>query len=563
MTANTFIVTSSHDGSRVPLRGDMDVLLPSVATGSFSIRFVCRSKAFFSLRSAASILDLTGNLVTTTQIGGQIGLSYELMFNTLTSVWEFTDAGVATTPQRTLVNRLPWESSTPVTTPPVTTTPVQTAPPTITLATSAASVTASSSLTLTATVVAAAGVAKVDFYRGTTLITSVTAAPYKATLLLTSTDNATLSFTAVVTDTAGVAVTSSAKVVAVNIPVPDTTAPTVSVSASKANVTTAQSITLTPVAADNVAVVKVELYKNGVLFGQSTTAPYTFTVPLVIADNGTINFTAKAYDGANNSTISSPAAVVVNIPVPDTTSPVVSLGVAAATVTAEGTFNLTATATDNVGVVKVDFYNGVTLVSSISQAPWVAPLYLTYADNATIVYTAKAYDAANNVATSNSVSVKVTIPPPGVPVITSDFDETTKTAYKSAATAAVAGSKRQAAANALIAAMKTAQQLYIYQDTTLVIPALYTGSMVSVSSATSLYVTFGTPISNNPLVNADLSVGTWRFELRGGDNYSAVYIGTVGAVGSGAELILSMNPAIGTAFDQDVRFVFPNSLDAS
>ena len=51
-------------------------------------------------------------------------------------------------------------------------------------------------------------------------------------------------------------------------------------------------------------------------------------------------------------------------PTPDATKPTVALTAAPTTVTAAGTITLSATASDNVGVTKVDFYQGSTLISS-------------------------------------------------------------------------------------------------------------------------------------------------------------------------------------------------------
>jgi hypothetical protein len=73
--------------------------------------------------------------------------------------------------------------------------------------------------------------------------------------------------------------------------------------------------------------------------------------------NGTHSWTARAYDAAGNSTTSSGASLTVNIGSTDTTPPAVSITSPASgtTYTTAQTVTLTATASDNVGVTKVEF----------------------------------------------------------------------------------------------------------------------------------------------------------------------------------------------------------------
>lgn len=99
-------------------------------------------------------------------------------------------------------------------------------------------------------------------------------------------------------------------------------------------------------------------------------------------------------------------------PKPDTTRPTVTLQAAQNGTTV----NLTASATDNVGVTKVEFYRGSVLVATDTTAPYTASLAVTSADNGSVTFTAKAYDAAQNVGQgSASVQVSVTPPPATTP----------------------------------------------------------------------------------------------------------------------------------------------------
>ena len=73
------------------------------------------------------------------------------------------------------------------------------------------------------------------------------------------------------------------------------------------------------------------------------------------------------------------------------------------------TVTVSATATDNVAVTRVDFYDGSTLKGSDTSAPYSVAWSVTSADNGSHTWTAKAYDAANNVGTSGASTVTVNI----------------------------------------------------------------------------------------------------------------------------------------------------------
>ncbi|PKN13299.1 MAG: hypothetical protein CVU69_03080 [Deltaproteobacteria bacterium HGW-Deltaproteobacteria-4] len=104
----------------------------------------------------------------------------------------------------------------------------------------------------------------------------------------------------------------------------DTTAPTVSLTspANSATFTTAQTVTITASASDNVGVSKVELYDGTTLKSTDTTAPYSFSWTISSASNGSHSLTAKAYDVAGNSKVSGAVTVTVNISAPVVSGPV-------------------------------------------------------------------------------------------------------------------------------------------------------------------------------------------------------------------------------------------------
>ncbi len=314
-----------------------------------------------------------------------------------------------------------------------------TTPPTISLASSSASVIADGKITLTATAAdetGGSGLAKVDFLEGATVLGSATAAPFTFDIAFTATNNGTHNYIAKAYDKAGNFALSTPSVsVVVNIPgtpPTDTTAPTVTLSSSSLNVIAAGSITLTAGATDNAGgsgVKQIELFDGTTSLGVKTAAPFTWTQNLAIANNGTKVYTAKATDNAGNVGTSPTVSVVVNIPTPDTTAPTTTLAASSLNVTAAGSITMTATATDNAGgsgVKQVELFdNGVAVGTAKLIAPYVWTIAFTSADNKTHVYTAKATDNAGNVGALSAavnVVVNIAVAPTGTKVASvSDF----------------------------------------------------------------------------------------------------------------------------------------------
>jgi chitodextrinase len=194
---------------------------------------------------------------------------------------------------------------------------------------------------------------------------------------------------------------------------PDTTPPSVSITIPPNNTTytTAQTVTITASASDNVGVTKVEFYDGSTLKGTDITSPYNYSWSITSADNGTHNWTAKAYDAANNNSVSNVVSLIVNIPAADTTPPSVSITIPAnnTTYTTAQTVTITASASDNVGVTKVEFYDNNSLKGTDITSPYNYSWSITSSDNGTHSWTAKAYDAAGNIGISSNVNLIVNI----------------------------------------------------------------------------------------------------------------------------------------------------------
>ena len=99
----------------------------------------------------------------------------------------------------------------------------------------------------------------------------------------------------------------------------------------------------------------------------------------------------------------------------DKTPPTVQLTAPAATATLSGASSLAATASDDVGVTKVEFYRDKSLIGTATSSPYRLRVDTTKVPNGTYSVTAKAYDAANNSATSRAVDLTVSNAAAGIP----------------------------------------------------------------------------------------------------------------------------------------------------
>ncbi|MBZ9750026.1 pre-peptidase C-terminal domain-containing protein [Deinococcus sp. HMF7604] len=183
-------------------------------------------------------------------------------------------------------------------------------------------------------------------------------------------------------------------------PTPDTAKPSVSLVATPNTVTNAGQVTLTATASDDVALASVSFYKGTTLIFTDVTAPYTATDNITSSQNGSVTYRAVATDTSGN-TAEATTAITVNI---DNTAPTVSVTAAPNPLVAAGVVTFTATATDNVGVTKVDFFDNGVLVATDTTAPFTANKAYAFADNGVHTITAKAYDALNNVSTATTTT---------------------------------------------------------------------------------------------------------------------------------------------------------------
>ncbi|MDF2460705.1 MAG: hypothetical protein K0S68_108 [Candidatus Saccharibacteria bacterium] len=189
-------------------------------------------------------------------------------------------------------------------------------------------------------------------------------------------------------------------------PPSDSTRPSTPTNLRVASKTTTSVSLAWSASTDNVGVTGYHIYRGGTMVGHSTGTSYTNTG---LTASTSYSYTVRATDAANNLSYAS-AALSVTTASPDTTRPTVSLTAPTAGLTVvKGTpVVLSANASDNVKVTKVQFYgDGILLGTSTSTAsPYRYTWNTTTAGAYAIV--AKAYDAAGNVATSTTVNMTVT-----------------------------------------------------------------------------------------------------------------------------------------------------------
>jgi len=273
----------------------------------------------------------------------------------------------------------------------------------------ASNFTAGSNITITANASETGGtIAQVQFYNGASLLGSSSTSPYSYTW--TNVPAGNYSFIAIAKDAAGTTTTSSAVTVTVtasSTPVVAITSPAIG-----SNFTVGSNVTITATASETSGTInKVEFFNGSALLGTATSSPYTFTWNNVAVGNYTL--TAEAFDNNSNETTSTPVAITVS------GFPVVNLVTNNTSFTAPAIIVLTASASEINGTIsKVEFFNGPSLLGTVSSSPYTFTWNNAAAGN--YLLSAEAFDNNNNETTSTSIAVIVS----GVPSVNLTTDNT-------------------------------------------------------------------------------------------------------------------------------------------
>ena len=190
-----------------------------------------------------------------------------------------------------------------------------------------------------------------------------------------------------------------------NTPVaPDVTNPTVSITTPSSG-NFGGTINVTATAADNISVTGVQFLLDGINLGaEDLTAPYSLPWNTLTATNSNHTLTAIARDRAGNTATS--AGLIVTV-FNDTQLPTVDIATPSPG-NVSGTINVTANASDNVGVTGIQFLlNGVNLGAEDLIAPYSVSWNTLTANNGMYTLAARARDAAGNIGNSSPVTVTV------------------------------------------------------------------------------------------------------------------------------------------------------------
>jgi hypothetical protein len=255
------------------------------------------------------------------------------------------------------------------------------------------------SVTLEATASDTRGVARVEFYRGTTLLGADSTAPYTWSWNTAGVGDGAWTLWVKAYDKTGNVRASAGVEVSV-----DNTAPVTAVSAPEQGTRVRGSVPVSATASDAVGVERVEFYADTTLLGTVTTAPYVVSWDTTAGAQGSVTLTTRAYDAVGHVTVSAGHGVSVDNGVPTVaiTSPANG---ASFFLTVSTTIQ--ASASDNVGVTQVVFYDGASVIGTDSTAPYSVSWNLLNAAKGTHTLTARAHDEAGNVTTSAPISVKV------------------------------------------------------------------------------------------------------------------------------------------------------------
>ncbi|MBC7486993.1 MAG: T9SS type A sorting domain-containing protein [Cytophagaceae bacterium] len=243
-------------------------------------------------------------------------------------------------------------------------------------------------------------ISKVEFYNGTTLLGTVTSAPYNYTW--SNVAAGSYNVTAKVYDNLNATATA---VISVNVNANQSPVVAITSPSNNATFTGPAVVSIIATASDaDGAISKVEFYNGATLLSTSNSAPYSYNWTNVA--NGNYTIIAKAYDNVG-ATSSASVAMVIKAP---NQAPVISITSPAnnASFTSPALISVTTSVSDADGSIsKVEFYNGSTLLNTVTSSPYAYNWSNVSAGAYTIVV--KAYDNLNAV-TSASITVTVVNP---------------------------------------------------------------------------------------------------------------------------------------------------------
>ncbi|MFC5598205.1 Ig-like domain-containing protein [Deinococcus cellulosilyticus] len=180
---------------------------------------------------------------------------------------------------------------------------------------------------------------------------------------------------------------------------------TLTASASLVNVFPTKVTLNASVADPETNVSKVEFYEGLTLIGTDTTAPYT--VDHVVSTSGNKAYIARIYNGADATFDTQKVIVDVDL------LPAVQLEANSNIVDAPGVTQLVATASDDIGIAKVEFYEGDVKLGEDTQKPYILNYQATTVGPKEVI--ARAIDTRGQAV--NSVAATFTVKDSTPPVV--------------------------------------------------------------------------------------------------------------------------------------------------
>ncbi len=245
------------------------------------------------------------------------------------------------------------------------------------------------------------GVNSYDVYRGGTLITTTSGTSFTDSGLSV---NTSYTYRIRASDTSG---NHSAQTAPANFSsLPDTTLPLAPTGLASSNqMTTTVDLTWGS-GTDDVAVASYNLYRDGHLVTNLPGLTYTDSG---LHYNTGYSYTLTTVDASGNESLPSGALLVRTLP--DTTAPTVALTAPPNNSNPSLTFPISATASDDLDLSRVEFYADSTLIMTLTAAPFSFNWNSYAVHNGSHVITAKAIDVSGNVATQ-AVTIGLNNPPP-------------------------------------------------------------------------------------------------------------------------------------------------------
>ena len=198
---------------------------------------------------------------------------------------------------------------------------------------------------------------------------------------------------------------------------PDTTPPSTPTQFASTGTTQTTVPTSWTASTDDIAVAGYNVYVNGTKVDTTTSTSYTFAS---LTCGVTYTLGVEAFDAAGN--VSPRATLTVTTVACDASPPSVSITSPTAGAALSGVTSVSANASDNVGVVGVQFkLDGSALGAEDTTAPYTVPWDTRTTANGPHTLTAVGRDGSGNSTTSAAISVSVTNSAPFVPGLVASY----------------------------------------------------------------------------------------------------------------------------------------------